>query len=234
MGLSKTGRLNPAASGSVRPTDEDDFRIRPRKPKNIRETATALACISSMRAAQRISTTRPVRLLPQRCMVKVRYANSYRRHHTVKRWSRFGKYMQKEGNPSFDADGPRTDAPDKLSQWEESGDKRIFHVIVSPESSKADLEKLSRDLMSQVERDTGRPLEWLAAIHRHGDHPHTHIALRGRDRNGDHFRFTREYIQQRFRAIGSELCTEQLGPRRYYGQALTRRYALQEVPQLTR
>ena len=39
------------------------------------------------------------------------------------------------------------------------------------------MKRLTRDLVSRMERDLGMPLEWVAAAHYNTEHPHVHMAL---------------------------------------------------------
>jgi hypothetical protein len=65
--------------------------------------------------------------------------------------------------------------------------------------------------MARIESDTGRSLEWVAIAHFNTEHPHVHVALRGRDRAEKEVRFERDYIRNGMRAVTEELCTRQLG-----------------------
>ena len=43
---------------------------------------------------------------------------------------------------------------------------------------------MSRRAMAQMEKDTGYQLDWVGANHYDTAHPHTHIVVRGVDREG--------------------------------------------------
>ena len=58
------------------------------------------------------------------------------------------------------------------------------------------LEKFAKDLMKQVEIDTGQKLIWGAASHYNTDNPHVHIVVRGIDKFGDQVWLDREYISR--------------------------------------
>jgi type IV secretory pathway VirD2 relaxase len=86
---------------------------------------------------------------------------------------------------------------------------------VSPEDAgELDLAAYVRSLMARVERDVGQPLEWAAVNHYNTEHPHTHIVVRGVDREGRPVRFDRDYIARGMRERAQELATMELGPRR--------------------
>src|SRR5262249_51875180 len=68
----------------------------------------------------------------------------------------------------------------------------------------------TRKLMARMERDLGLRMEWAAVAHFNTDHPHVHIALRGRTDVGA-LRLARDYIKQGIRNNAENLCTAQLG-----------------------
>lgn len=66
--------------------------------------------------------------------------------------------------------------------------------------------------MSQMEIDLSRELEWSAVVHVNTQHPHVHVALRGRS-DGQPLRLERAYIKSGIRNAAEEVCTTQLGYR---------------------
>lgn len=94
------------------------------------------------------------------------------------------------------------------------GEKHQFRIVISPDDGdRLDLTRFVNELMQQVERDVGQPLIWAAANHYDTDDPHTHVVIRGVDRNGNHLRFDRAYISRVWRERAEELATRELGPR---------------------
>jgi hypothetical protein len=94
------------------------------------------------------------------------------------------------------------------------GEKRQFRFIVSPEDGdRIDLAEFTRQLMTQVEKDTGRRLIWAAVNHHNTDNPHVHIVLRGVERNGDDLRIDRSYLARGMRWRAQEIVTRELGRR---------------------
>jgi hypothetical protein len=94
------------------------------------------------------------------------------------------------------------------------GEPRQFRFIVSPEDADLlDLRQFTRELMKQVEKDTGRRLEWAAVNHHNTDNPHVHIVVRGLDGDGDEVRIDRRYIADGMRWRAQEVATRELGPR---------------------
>jgi type IV secretory pathway VirD2 relaxase len=99
-----------------------------------------------------------------------------------------------------------------LDPWQKAGDERIFKIIVSPEfGERLNLKDQTRKLIQLMEKDLGTPLQWVAATHFNTEHPHVHIALRGRDQTGSPLRLPRDYIRSGIRLHAENLATEALG-----------------------
>jgi len=97
-------------------------------------------------------------------------------------------------------------------------------LSVSPEFGDiADLKRLTRDLVSRMEKDLGMPLEWVAVAHYNTDHPHVHMALRGIGAEGRPLHLSRDYIKLGIREIAEDLCTRQLGHRTELDAAVAQR-----------
>jgi type IV secretory pathway VirD2 relaxase len=90
-----------------------------------------------------------------------------------------------------------------------------FRLIVSAEDGAEydDLKPLVRRFMTQMERDLGTRLDWVAVNHVDTAQPHTHIILRGRDDLGENLVIAREYISCGMRERVAQLVTRDLGPR---------------------
>ena len=173
--------------------DEKEFRLRPRKPprpvtrNDARAWATAFKTVmhfarASRAAPKRVSAKRASIPRSQRCAVRVTYARN-----TVRgQWRAHGRYIEREsaaGSDShvgFDRATVGIDIPARLESWQAARDGRLWKMIVSPEfGDRVDLSRLTRDLMTQIERDIGISLEWVAISHFNTEHPHVHIAFRG-------------------------------------------------------
>ncbi len=151
----------------------------------------------------------------QRSIAKVSYAkNIY-----PGQWRVQGKYLarqaaQLENTPGlgFDGHADDLDIPKVLNVWQESGDPRIWKVIISPEMAhKLDLKEHVRAVMGHVEKDLSARLEWVAIGHYDTDNPHAHIVIRGIDREGQEVRMTREYFTKGFRLRSQQEATRVLG-----------------------
>ncbi|MCH2458827.1 MAG: DUF3363 domain-containing protein, partial [Henriciella sp.] len=103
-------------------------------------------------------------------------------------------------------------------------DRRQFRLIVSPEDAEQmkDLTQFTREFMSQVEKDLGRRLDWVAANHHDTAQPHVHIVIRGGNTRNGALLIARKYITQGFRARAQVLVTLELGQRRLREMAAAR------------
>jgi len=112
--------------------------------------------------------------------------------------------------------GPETDDADpKAFAVRGEDDRHHFRFIVSPDDAveMADLKGFTRDLMSQVEKDLGTKLDWVAVDHWNTEHPHVHVIIRGRTDDGQDLVIDRDYIKQGMRDRAQDLITQELGPR---------------------
>lgn len=129
-------------------------------------------------------------------------------------------YLRREGvtrdgtrGQMFDAAGEAAQLSDFAGRCE--GDRHHFRFIVSPEEATelADLRAFTRDLMSEVSRDLGTKLDWVAIDHWNTEHPHVHILVRGRADDGEDLVISPDYISRGLRARAEQLATLELGPR---------------------
>ena len=167
----------------------------------------------------------------RRCVVKARVVQmraggiATARHHL--------DYIEREG---VERDGSAghlySDVPGDVRQsLAESlpGERHQFRFIVSPENGhELDLTAFTRELMAQVERDTGRRLIWGAVNHHDTDNPHVHVVLRGVDMSGQEVWLERAYISERIRWQAQHLVTKELGLRTSLEMS---RQLTREIPQ---
>lgn len=137
-------------------------------------------------------------------------------------WAAHGRYIARQAarpDPEnkglgFDAEREDVKVSTTLGEWEKAGDRRLWSLVVSPENgARMDLQQHARDLMGLLEKDLQTRLEWVAVVHDHSDHPHVHIALRGRREDGEPLYIDRETISHGVRFRSQELATRDLGPR---------------------
>jgi len=158
----------------------------------------------------------PARVYNQRVSVRL----TYTKNKTPGQWKSHGHYIARDsatkgGDPAaagFDATRANVNIPATLNIWQLARDERIFKIIVSPEfGERLNLQDQTRQLLARMEKDLATPLEWVAAAHFNTEHPHVHIALRGRDQTGSPLRLSRDYIRSGIRFHAENIATEALG-----------------------
>jgi type IV secretory pathway VirD2 relaxase len=153
----------------------------------------------------------------QRSTVKA----SYSRNGRSASWAAHGTYLAREGaqreggkGRGFSAEQVGIDLPATLRGWQRAGDERLWKFIVSPEhAERLDLKAHTRALVSQMERDLGTRLKWVAIDHYNTDNPHVHLLVRGRDARGQGLRVHPDYLRQGIRRRSQDLATQVLGYR---------------------
>lgn len=118
------------------------------------------------------------------------------------------------GGELYGREGETPGASDFLERSED--DRHQFRIIVSPEDGVAlgDLREHTRVLMTQMERDLGTRLDWVAVDHHNTGHSHTHIVVRGKDARGKDLVIAPDYLKSSLRQRAADMVTERLGPRR--------------------
>ncbi|MCO5131564.1 MAG: DUF3363 domain-containing protein [Xanthobacteraceae bacterium] len=117
-------------------------------------------------------------------------------------------------------------------------DRHHFRFIVSPEDATdmEDLKRFTRELMTQMEKDLGTKLEWVAVDHWNTDNPHVHVIVCGRADDGRDLVIDRDYIKSGMRDRAQDLITQELGPRTDFdiSRALARQVEAERWTQLDR
>lgn len=219
------------ATGKSEGTEESErrVRLRPRRPTISREsTAWPIALRMILRYARsagrggrgRATARDEARLrggehrYNQRCSVRVTYSLN----RTGGLWRAHGRYVARESaaqeHSGFNATETGIDVAGRLHKWQAAGDERLWKIIISPEfGERMDLEKLTREILLRMAWDLDTELEWVAVAHFNTDHPHVHLALRGRRRDGTPLRLSPDYVRHGMRLRAEEACTLQLGYR---------------------
>jgi type IV secretory pathway VirD2 relaxase len=129
-------------------------------------------------------------------------------------------YLKREGVTRDGADArmfdARSDAADERAfAGRCEDDRHHFRFIISPEDAAelGDLRAFTRELMTDVARDLGTKLDWVAVDHWNTDNPHIHVLIRGRAEDGQDLVISRDYISRGFRDRAAERVTLELGPR---------------------
>jgi Protein of unknown function (DUF3363) len=203
--------------------EEREFRLRPGKPHVSKPGHEGIALASGFRmllhyarqsSARRLGQSAGGRRFPhrQRCAVRITYSKN-----TVRgQWRAHGRYLEREsaahGDAGFNAHKSDVQVWHQLQAWQASKDPLLWKFIISPEfGERADLQRLTRELMLRVNEDLGGSPEWVAVVHRNTEHPHVHIALRGQAADGRALRLSRDYVKRGIREIAEDLCTRQMG-----------------------
>ena len=209
--------------------EEREFRLRPPKPRVARNGGAAWSngfrlLMHYARSSRKTGNRAPggkgkgPRPYHQRCAIRV----TYLKNKTRGQWKAHGRYLARESANfkndaeavGFSREHEAADIARQLENWQAAGDQQMWKVIVSPEfGDRVDLSRLTRDLITQMEKDLGTNLEWVAAEHHNTEHPHVHLVIRGVRNSGETLRLSREFVQQGIRSIASDLCTRQLGYR---------------------
>ena len=123
--------------------------------------------------------------------------------------------VTKDGQPArmFDAAGDEADERAFAERCKD--DRHHFRFIVSPEDAAeiGDLKTFTRELVTDMERDLGTQLDWVAVDHWNTDNPHVHLLIRGRADDGQDLVISRDYISRGIRDRAAERITLELGPR---------------------
>jgi hypothetical protein len=200
--------------------DKDSIKLRPRRPKFVRDESKSWSSAFKglMRIARMTSTRqsapaaiRPRKPHKQRCAIRVTYSPN----HIRGQWAAHGRYIARESankdGVGFNTSSDEVAIPVTLAGWQKSGDPRLFKMIVSPEfGERLDLKKHTRDLVTRLSQDLNTDLEWVAVAHFNTGHPHVHVAIRGVTGAGN-LRLPRDVIKHTIRRHAVDLCTEQLG-----------------------
>ena len=129
-------------------------------------------------------------------------------------------YLKREGVTRDGTDARMFDATSDAAEERAfaercEDDRHHFRFIISPEDAAelGDLRTFTRELMTDVARDLGTKLDWIAVDHWNTDNPHIHVLIRGRADDGQDLVISRNYISRGFRDRAAERVTLELGPR---------------------
>jgi len=169
---------------------------------------------------------RPPHALSRRCIIKARYVSTTTADGR-KLAARHLAYLERDGVERDGSPGRLYGADEEFSaeafRPPMANEQRQFRFIVSPQDgAQVDLTEFARQLMSQVERDTGRQLIWAAVNHHDTDNPHVHIVVRGVDKSGDDLRIDGRYLGEGMRWRAQEILTRELGRRSELDVAMER------------
>jgi hypothetical protein len=142
----------------------------------------------------------------QKCVVKTQYSDSVEAHRV-----QLERYLVREGT---DIDGSRAKLyGTDLEEYRSNMTGRNFRVFLSPQSDRIDLGNLAAELVKKLEQQTGYSLYWQAANHYNTAHPHAHLLINGKDKNGKEVAFPRDVVKTFMREYARDICTAQIGNR---------------------
>ena len=164
----------------------------------------------------------PSRLLgsQRRVLVKARIARGSSRSARAAPLTAHLSYLKRDGvtrdgarAQMFDASGDQADDAAFTDRCKD--DRHHFRFIISPEDAgdMTDLKAFTRDLASQMERDLGTRLDWVAVDHWNTDNPHVHLLVRGVTDDGSDLVIARDYISRGLRSRAEDLVALELGPK---------------------
>ena len=142
----------------------------------------------------------------QRVMFKLSYNNSQKVHEKYLR-----TYMPQENKEQVEEKPMLFGTPE--DEYTANMDGMHFKCIISPENKDVNLELLSREFIKRVEMLTGYKLYWRGAIHTDTAHPHAHLCINGKDKDGKNVRFQKEMIRTTMRETLSYVATLMAGER---------------------
>lgn len=102
-----------------------------------------------------------------------------------------------------------------VEQYKKKMVQTNFKWIFSPEEKmdKETLQSAVKAWMKNLEDITGTKYMWVSAIHEDTLHPHAHILINGKSRDGKLVRFSRDIVKEGARKEAKEMLTRILGPR---------------------
>jgi hypothetical protein len=200
--------------------EDREYRYRPRfkRRKSEPDSARTLARLLNRKAPRRPSGHNGgLRKadLRQKCVVKAQYSNSVEAHRV-----QLEKYLVREGTER-NGDKAALYGTD-IDEYRENMTGKNFRVFLSPQSGEAGLTALTERFVKKLELQTGYKLYWQAANHYNTAHPHAHLLINGKDKNGKEVVFPRDVVKTFMRETARDLCTAQLGSRTKEDLALER------------
>jgi hypothetical protein len=191
--------------------EEKEYRINPkfRRRRNEPDSAQALARLLKLRSSRHSGGySGGIRKadLRQKCVVKMQYSNNLDAHRV-----QLEKYLVREGT---ERDGSRAKLyGTDIEEYRENMAERNFRIFLSPQSDKVDLSALTERFVKKLEASTGYKLYWQAANHYNTAHPHAHLLINGKDKNGKEVEFPRDVVRTFMREYARDICTSQMGVR---------------------
>jgi len=191
-----------------------EYRVNPRfkRKRNEQDSAVALARLLRRIGSRPRSGTghnggaRRGVDARQKCVVKMQYSNSGAAHRV-----QLEKYLIREGT-DFDGSRAKLYGTD-IEEYRENMVDKNFRIFLSPQSDKINLKDMTEKFMKTLEQQTGYEFFWQGANHYNTAHPHAHILINGKDRNGKEVEIPRDIVKTFMREYARDICTSQIGNR---------------------
>jgi len=142
----------------------------------------------------------------QKCVVKMQYSNSIEAHRF-----QIKEYLVKEGK-GIDGGKPELYGTE-FEEYQNNMVERNYRIFLSPQSDKIDLKDLTEKFVKKLEQQTGYSFFWQAANHYDTAHPHAHLLINGKDKNGKEIEIPRDVVKTFMREYARNICTSQIGQR---------------------
>jgi type IV secretory pathway VirD2 relaxase len=158
------------------------------------------------RAAEHFKGGGAARDTRQKCITKMRYSNSLAAHKT-----QITQYLVREGT---DKEGNRAELyGTDIEEYKKNMVDKNFRIFLSPQNTGVDLTAITKSFVKRLELDTGYKVYWEAANHYNTAHPHAHLIINGRDKNGKDVEFSRDFVKSFMRENARNICTAMVGSR---------------------
>lgn len=142
----------------------------------------------------------------QKCTVKMQYSRSFSAHK-----EQLQKYLVREGTGK---NGNKTELyGTDIDEYKKNMVNKNFRIFLSPANSRVPLESLAKTFVKHLELQTGYRFYWMAAEHYNTDHPHVHLLINGKDKNGKDVFIPRDVVKTLMRESARNICTSLVGSR---------------------
>ncbi len=209
-----------------------EYRFNPRYRRQRKEQDSAMALARLLRKFRSSSSSKKTSFdnfikqsggsrradTRQKCVVKMQYSNSMASHKLQI------DYLSREGT---DVDGGRAKLyGTDLEEYRKNMVDMNFRIFLSPQSDKVNLNTLAETFIKKLEQQTGYSFYFQAANHYNTAHPHAHLLINGKDKNGKEVKIPRDIVKTFMRENACDICTEQLGHRTKAEIAIEKEMAL--------
>ncbi len=208
--------MRPAPTPDLFPGVE---HLRPTERRPRREQPMSGRAVRRKRAALSRRYTGTSQTSQRRVVVQGRYIRRWDKQTLVKSMRRHVGYLTRNHTARSGEKavlyGRDVNEVDKDAFIERSAhDPRVFRFTLSPENQELVGPAFTREMVSRWEGVVGARFDFVAADHFNTDNPHTHLVIRGVDRDtGEELFIPKDVMRTGLREIASGVATEWLGRR---------------------